>query len=179
MDSGHMVEALSTPLFKKHFLGFLFSDALSLLRKEHDYLDFYVINTNHVFGEHWFTCVRGRTKWIIFDCSVFTPKEYHDGLKEILSKEAPVVFDCSQLQRPTSLSCGPHVLSFLYFFFKTKMKQNLSYPVNYYSKKLLKFCRMNEIFPDIFVHYLVYDSSIFKIKMENEKTVNLWLKHFQ
>ena len=97
MDSGHMVKALSIPLFKKHFLGFLFSDALSLLRKEHDYLDFYVINTNHVFGEHWFTCVRGRTKWIIFDCSAFTPKEYHDGLKEILSKEAPVVFDCSQL----------------------------------------------------------------------------------
>ena len=55
MDSGHMVQALSMPLFKKHFLGFLFSDALSLLQKEHEYLDFYVINTNHVFGEHWFT----------------------------------------------------------------------------------------------------------------------------
>ena len=57
-----MVQALFMPLFKKHFLGFLFSDTLSLPQKEGEYLDFYVINTNHVLGEDWFTCICGKTK---------------------------------------------------------------------------------------------------------------------
>ena len=174
-----MIQTLSIPLFKKHFLGFLFSDALSLQKREHKYLDFYVINTNRVFGEHWFTCIRGKTKWIIFDCSVFTPKEYHDALKKVLSREARVVLDCSQLQKPTFLSCGPHVISFLYSFIKRKMGKSTSYPINFYSKKLLKFCKIHKISADTFVHSLVYDSGVFGIKPESKKRLETWLNHLK
>ena len=134
MDSGHIVQALSMPLFKKHFLGFLFSDVLSLPRKEHKYLDFSY--HNHVFGEHWFISIRGRTKWIIFDCSVFTPKEYHDVLKEILSRKTPVVFGCSQLQRPTSLSYGPHVLSIFVLFSYNTNETKLFLPCKFLFQKI-------------------------------------------
>ena len=174
-----MIQALSIPLFKKHFLGFLFSDALSLPKQEHEYLDFYVINTNHVFGEHWFACIRGKTKWIIFDCSVFTPKKYHDALKKILSRETPhVVLDCSHLQETTSLSCGSHVISFLYFFVR-KMGKSAFYPPNYYFNKLLKFCKIHKISPDTFVRYLVYDSGVFGIKPESSRRVKTWLNSFK
>ena len=96
MDGGHMIRALSMPMFKKHFLGFLFSDELSIPEKQHNYLDFYVVNTNHVFGEHWFACIRGKNEWIIFYSSAFTPKRDHNVLKKLLARETHVIFDCSQ-----------------------------------------------------------------------------------
>ena len=64
MDLGHIVQALSMPLFKGHFLGFMFADTLLLTKKGHKHLDFYVVNTNHIFGEHWYCCTCRKTKCI-------------------------------------------------------------------------------------------------------------------
>ena len=178
MDSSHIVEALSMPLFKNHFSGFLFSDSLHLVRKKHQFLDFYIINTNHVFGEHWFACIRGIDEWIIFDCSAFTPKKDHDTLNKTLRKEGRVVFDCQQLQKSNSLSCGMHVISYIYFAFKI-LKKRVPYISNYYCNKIMRFCKLNHICPDDFVFSLLYDSGIFHVAEEGKKEIDHWLKNFQ
>ena len=180
MDSDHIRQALSIPLFRKHFVGFLFSDSLKLMKKKHRYLDFYVVNTNHVFGQHWFACIRGKKEWIIFDCSAFTPSKDHDVLREALCRESDVIFDCKQLQDPTSLSCGLHVISFIYYTFRNLEKRDTgSYIPNYYCNKLLKFCKFNHSSPDNFVYRSVYESGVFSIEVEDEREIDLWLKHFQ
>lgn len=182
MNSGHIKDALSIPLFKGHFMGFLFSDSLELTlsKKRHKNLDFYVINTDHVFGQHWFACIRGGREWIIFDCSTFTPRKDHELLKAVLSRELDVVFDCKQLQQPTSLTCGLHVISFIYFIFGyLKNHKEMSYDSNYYCNKLLDFCKKIHYSPDNFVYHSIYDSGLFPLELENQREIEAWLEHFR
>ena len=163
-------------------MGFLFSDSLELTlsKKRHKNLDFYVINTDHVFGQHWFACIRGGREWIIFDCSTFTPRKDHELLKAVLSRELDVVFDCKQLQQPTSLTCGLHVISFIYFIFGyLKTHKEMSYDSNYYCKKLLDFCKKIHCSPDKFVYHSIYDSGLFPLKLENQREIQSWLEHFR
>lgn len=161
-------------------MGFLFSDSLKLSRKNHKHLDFYVINTDHVFGQHWFACIRGGKEWIIFDCSTFTPRRDHDVLKEALSRESSVIFDCKQLQQPGSLSCGMHVLCFIYFIsIYLKNRSESPYHPNYYCNKLIDYCKHIHSSPDNFVYHSVYDSGIFPLEKEDEKEIKSWLKHFR
>ena len=159
-------------------MGFLFSDSLNLRKKTHETLDFYVVNTNHVFGQHWFACIRATNGWIIFDCSTFTPSRDHDVLKRALSRESRVIFDCKQLQQPTSLSCGLHVISFVYFMYRRLQNRDIYVP-NYYCNKLLKFCESRHYSPDNLIFCFVQESRIFPIELENDKEVKSWLKHFQ
>ena len=156
MNSSHIREALSIPFFRNHFMGFLFIDSLKLSKKKHKYMDFYIVNTNHVFGEHWFACIHVKSAWIIFDCSAFTPEKNHEALEKILSKETRVIFDRRQLQNPTSLSCGLHSISYIYFMFRLFSKGDLSfeYTHNYYCDRLLEYCTRSHFTPDMFVYHL-------------------------
>lgn len=122
MNADHIENALTIPFFGGHFKGFLYSDVSKLLKKDHGHLDFYVINTNHIFGEHWFACMYIENKWIIFDCSIFTPRKDHEDLEKALYWTSPanvrILFDSAQLQKPGALTCGLHTISFIYFTFK-------------------------------------------------------------
>lgn len=178
MNSDHIKRALSIPFFEGHFMGFLFSDLLHLTKKKHKTLDFYIVNTNHVFGQHWYGCIRAASGWIIFDCSTFTPAKDHDRLKKALSQESRVILDCKQLQDPTSLSCGLHVISFIYFMYKRLRDRNIYIP-NFYCNKLLGFCKSRGYSPDNLVFYFVRESEIFPLEVENEREIRLWLAHFK
>ena len=175
MNSDHIKSALSSPIFDKHFIGFLFTDLLKLAKKRHRYLDFYVVNTNHVFGQHWFACIRGSNEWIIFDSSAFTPRKDHDALKRALYGECAVTFDCEQLQKPTSLSCGLHAISFIYYTYRAFSGKRAITPYiqNHYCNKLINFCRRNNFSPDNFVYRSVYESGIFNLEVEDEREINL------
>ena len=183
MNAAHIENALNIPFFNGHFKGILYSDKLKLSEKNHEVLDFYVINTNHIFGEHWFGCIYIENKWIIFDSSTFTPSKYHNNLMEALyrtsSKNVQILFDSAQLQRPEALTCGLHTISFIYFTFNKFIKKTKSsYKQNQYCNKLINFCKIIHNSPDDFVYKCVYNSGIFNIEKEDPKAIKLWLGHF-
>lgn len=183
MNSDHIGMALSIPFFKNHFMGFLFTDSLKLRKRVHKFLDFYVVNTDHIFGRHWFACIYIKHYWIIFDCSEFTPLKDHQALKKILRNEGNVITDQRQLQNPTSLSCGLHVISFFYYIFiifdYSKDYDQRTYCNDYYCNKLLSFCAMKRITPDFFVYHLVYESRIFHVEKEDPEELRKWFENFQ
>ena len=183
MNAIHIKNALTIPFFNGHFKGILYSDVLRLPKRDHEHLDFYVVNTNHIFGEHWFGCIYIGNKWIIFDCSTFTPRKDHEDLKKALYRTSPtnvqIIFDSAQLQGLEALTCGLHTISFVYFTFKKFIgKKKSSYKQNQYCDKLIEFCKLIHNSPDDFVYKSVYNSGIFGIEKENPKEIQLWLKHF-
>lgn len=184
MDISTIERASRRSVFEKRFKGVLFSD-VQWARKisSHGIGDFYIVNTNHVRGIHWFSIVRGWDMWVIFDSSMDTPQSSYQNIVSRMS--VPCIIDRGDLQGKESLLCGEFSLCSVALmgklFIKMGDKLNHStYPINYYSVKMLDYVKTQKCSTDEFVFDFVYKQMKKKLHIspENIREVEKWLCSF-
>lgn len=181
MDLKTIHKACTSSALKKHFLGILFSDKISIKIKNGNVADFYIVNTNHLSGEHWYTIIRGSNMWVIFDSTEFTPNEEYENV--INSTKLPCIIDRGKIQSDSSLLCGEFAL--MATLLMTNIFTNFenlnysSYPVNYYSKSIKKYVKLKGKSCNDFVYKYIYNDMKLNlhIKPECKNEVVEWLKY--
>ena len=184
MDISTIERASQRIFFQNHFKGVLFSDieySQRILSRRIG--DFYIVNTNHIRGIHWFSIVRGWDMWVIFDSSVDTP---HSSYQNIVSRiNVPCIIDRGVLQGKESLLCGEFALTSVVLMGKlfVKMGDKLNhstYPKNYYSAKMLTYVKTKKCSTDEFVFNFIYKHMKKKLHIspENIRQVEKWLWSF-
>ena len=136
MDMVTLETASRQKYFKKKFKGVLFSDETRKRSISNSAIgDFFIVNTNHVKGIHWYSLVRGGDMWVIFDSSEETPLSAYKNIIDRLS--LPVIIDRANLQSVDSLLCGEYALCAVVMMGKTFLKMGKKNKPFQLSKKLL------------------------------------------
>ena len=184
MDMVTLETASRQKYFKKKFKGVLFSDE-TRKRSISNYAigDFFIVNTNHVKGIHWYSLVRGGDMWVIFDSSEETALSAYKNIIDRLS--LPVIIDRANLQSADSLLCGEYALCSVVMMGKTFLKMgkkinHFNYPKNYYSKRIAAYVRSKNISSDKFVFNFIYKTMkhFLHITPEKKSDVEQWLSSF-
>lgn len=179
MDIQTIIKACYSKLLKKKFKGVVFCNVFKKLSRNSRVGDFYIVNTDGVnSGEHWFPVIRGSDFWLICDCTVWTPEWDYNSIASRL--KLPVIIDRGEIEGMNSLLCGEFsimaVIQMSELLQENSWLNYVNYPENFYSKSLLKNVSNKTL--NEFVYEYIYNtlSSDLKIKPENRRQVEQWLK---
>ena len=184
MDISTIESASQRDFFDKRFKGVLFSDIQDGRRILSRRIgDFYIVNTNHIRGRHWFSLVRGWDMWVIFDSSVDTPLSSYQNIVSRIT--VPCIIDRGELQGEESLLCGEFALTSVALMGKLFIKMgdklnHLTYEKNYYSGKIVDYVKTKRCSADEFVFNFIYKHMKKKLHIspENIRQVEEWLYSF-
>ena len=135
--------------------------------------DSWVLNTNHVTGEHWFCVIFFGNTCVLFDCNLLDPIEYHNYVKR-RAKKYSVCVQWAQLQSLQAFTCGEHCICFLHTIAKIN-PQKCDFD---YGKILFKLCKKLGISCDQYVTDFIYKNKQFKgIEKPKLTDVSKWFLH--